>query len=330
MTLLNEHDALTEIRALLARAERASLAVAFWGKGAIERLGLERAGLSMRILCNLDSGACNPAELRRVRDLPGITIKAHPALHAKVYWTPDGAVLGSSNASANGLALEGDFAGAWAEANVRLDDPEILGNIASWFDALFAAGYDIDDADLDRAEQAWKARVEMAPTGKRLADDLFAAFSNAPGHPAWRQIKVAYCKDPLDALDQSWLDDQHDAGRLKSNISAYGQWNDRIAGNDWVLDFDLKGKKGQRPRFTGIWKALPVSHPNLRLVYEVKTLALAGFGRLALHEVDAARLGAIAPAVLAAHSADSGNNAVIDLATAHALLAAAEGEARKR
>ncbi|MFG1331124.1 phospholipase D family protein [Xanthobacter autotrophicus] len=322
MTLLDENQALIEIRGLLAATKEAQLAVAFWGTGAIERLGLDRAGLSAKILCNLDSGACNPTELRRIRALPGVTLKSHPALHAKVYWTPTAAVLGSSNASANGLAMEGDLASGWAEANVRLDDPVVLNDIAAWFERLFAAGHEILDADIKRAEMIWKARTKMTPTGSRLAGDLVTAYLNAPGHPAWKQIKLTYWRDMLKTEDQDWLSNEIAEKRLASTISAYGQWNDRIAANDWVLDFDLTGKA---PRFGGIWKALPegAGPADLRLVYKTRHLLFAGFGRLTFSKADADPFVAITPTVLAAHSADGGRNAAVDFPTAMAIISAA-------
>lgn len=320
MTLLDETEALGEVRKLLGKADIARLAVAFWGKGAIERLGLDRPGLAAEILCNLDSGACNPAELRRIRALPGITLKSHPSLHAKVYWTPRGAVLGSSNASANGLALEGDAAGGWREANVRLDDPAMLDNIATWFAKLFEDGRDILDEDLDRAEQIWKARAKLTPTGTRLVGDLLTAFNNAPAHPIWARVKLAYWTDDLAVEDKAWLKTERSGGHLSSEVSAYSQWNDRIAPNDWILDFDLSGKA---PVHNEIWRALAdeAGRTGLRLIYQVKQVRFPALGRLTLAKADAASLAAIAPAVLAAHS-DDGRNALIDLATAIKLMAA--------
>lgn len=321
MKLLDETDALAAIRGLLDQTDTARLAVAFWGKGAIERLGLDRPGLVAEILCNLDSGACNPAELRRIRELPGVTLKSHPSLHAKVYWTPAAAVLGSSNASANGLALEDDAAGGWREANVRLDDGQVLGDIATWFDTLFGQGHEILDEDLDRAEQIWKARAKMAPTGTRLVGDLLTAFTNAPAHPVWRQVKLAYWMDGLSDEDEAWLETERHDGHLAPGVSAYGQWNDRIAPHDWVLDFDLSAKA---PHYDGIWRALPdeAGRPGLRLVFRAKQIRFPALGRLMLAKADAAALAAIGPAVLAAN-ADDGRNALIDLATAMALVAAA-------
>lgn len=321
MKLLDESDALFEIRDLLRQADTARLAVAFWGKGAIERLGLDRSGLTVDILCNLDSGACNPSELRRIRALPGITLKSHPSLHAKVYWTPQAAVIGSSNASANGLALEGDAAGGWREANVRLDGAAMLDDIVTWFDTLFVQGNAILDEDLERAEEVWKARVKMAPTGTRLVGDLIAAFTNAPAHPVWRQVRLAYWMDDLSEKDEAWLEAERSGGHLASGISAYAGWNRRIAPQDWVLDFDVSGAA---PRYNGIWRALPgeASRPGLRLVNKAKQIRFPALGRLTLSRADAAALAAIASAVLAAHSDDDGRNALIDLATAMALVAA--------
>lgn len=318
MKLLDEGKALIEIRSLFGEANEARIAVAFWGAGAVERLGLDRPGFSAQILCNLDSGACNPAELRRMSKLPGIMLRAHPALHAKVYWTPRAAVLGSSNASSNGLALEGDAAGAWAEANLLVNDTAMLAEMAAWFEKLFAAGYEIVDADIDRAELIWKARSKMAPTGKRLSGDLVTAYRDAPGHAVWKQVKLAYWKDPLSAAEEKRLATEKRDHSLASTTSAYGGWNDRIAANDWVLDFGLSGKS---PSFGGVWKALPedASLPDMRLVYRVQKLRFPGLGSLTLKKADAESLAAIALTVLANHSNDGGRNAVVDLTTAMGL-----------
>lgn len=322
MKLLDEKQALEAIRALLETSDTARLAVAFWGAGAIDRLGLNRPGLSAQILCNLDSGACNPAELRKMRELPGVTTRSHPALHAKVYWTPEGAVLGSSNASANGLALEGDAVSGWAEANVGLADLGVLQEIEVWFDRLFAAGYVISDADLDRAEQVWQERAKMAPPGARLVGDLVSAYRNAPGHLAWKRVKLAYWQDPLTEADETRLAKLKEEKAFRSTISAYSRWSDRIAADDWVLDFDLSAKN---TRFTGLWKALPddVGRSGFRLVYQVQQLQLPSLGRLTLGAAGGL-FASIAPAALARFSDDGGRNAVVDLPKAMDLLSTAQ------
>lgn len=321
MKFLDEADARTEIHNLVGKTGFIRLAVAFWGKGAIELLGLDRADLTAEILCNLDSGACNPAELRRMQALPGVTLKSHPSLHAKVYWTAAGAVTGSSNASANGLALEGDAAAGWREANILLDDPAILARISVWLDSMFEQGREILEEDLIRAEEVWKSRARMAPTGTRLVGDFLSAFTQAPGHPAWKQVKLAYSSDGLEDQDQAWLEAEQEKGHLALEVSAYGQWNDRIAPRDWVIDFDVSGKK---PAFGGIWRAFPeeAARPGIRLVHKAQRIHIDALGSLILTDSHIAAFAAIAPAVLALHAED-GRNALVDLATAAGLVSAA-------
>jgi len=318
MKFLDETAALDMIRALLDGSDRARLAVAFWGKGAIGRLGLDRPGLSLEILCNLDSGACNPAELRQLLGRPDVTLRSHPALHAKVYWTPAGAVLGSSNASANGLALESDTATGWHEANVAVDHPAILADIDYWFTTLSSGGYAITSDDLDRATAIWKSRARQAPTGRRLPSTLSDAWRSAPDHPAWKKVKLVWWRDDLEAKDAAWLEKEMVEGRLGGGISAYRGWGDRIAKGDLLIDFDISGRK---PAFTGIWQVLSQGgNRRLQLVTGISRIAIPGLGQFALSPAEREALGAIAPAAIERY-ADDGRNAVIGFSQAMAFVA---------
>ena len=69
ISFLNEADALTTIQRILEGTSTAKLAVAFWGNSAIDSLGLSRSGLNLEIVCNLDSRACNPNEIDKLRKL---------------------------------------------------------------------------------------------------------------------------------------------------------------------------------------------------------------------------------------------------------------------
>lgn len=316
MTLLDETAALAAIRALLADATHARLAVAFWGKGAIERLGLDRPGLTAEILCNLESGACNPKELRRLYDHPGITLRSHPALHAKVWWTAGGAVLGSSNASANGLAVEGEAADGWHEANVAIGEAGMLADIDRWFTRLSYAGYAVEPEDIDRAAELWKARARIAPTGRRLARTLSEAWRASPSHVVWKKLYVAFCRDGLAAEDEACLAQEVADGRLTLGISAYEGWNTELAPGDLVIDF---GVHGQTSDFGGLWQVLPGSaEARLRLVVEVPKLALRGLGRFVLTAGEKAALSTVTKSALA--TAEDGRNALLSFGKAMALI----------
>ncbi|MBY5399500.1 hypothetical protein HFN01_32380 [Rhizobium leguminosarum] len=109
MQFLNERDGLRTIREMLGKADAATIVVALWGAGAIDALGLRKEWRSLRVVCNLQSGACNPSEIEEVqklRDLGAkVEVRSDPRLHGKVYLTDKQLVLGSSNASSNGLVV---------------------------------------------------------------------------------------------------------------------------------------------------------------------------------------------------------------------------------
>lgn len=77
-------------------------------------------------------------------------------LHAKVIWTPSAAIVGSANASSNGLPDEERGIDGLIEAGVLVDDAENMAAIESWFDDLYKNSQDINDADLKAAREARK------------------------------------------------------------------------------------------------------------------------------------------------------------------------------
>jgi hypothetical protein len=85
----------------------ARLAVAFWGDGAVKRLGLDTRQGETRVVCDLYSGGCNPEEIAKLL-IHRIEVRYLDKLHAKFYSTPGAVVLGSSNASPSGLARKGE------------------------------------------------------------------------------------------------------------------------------------------------------------------------------------------------------------------------------
>lgn len=319
MQLLDETSGLEALRAMLSEVDDARLAVAFWGRGAIEALGLDRPNLRLKLLCNLDSGACNPDELRRLLALPGVQLRSHPALHAKIYWTPDRAVLGSSNASANGLAVEGQTTG-WREANLLVEDAAVVREIGLRFEALFSAGYDVELEHIDRCAALWDARARLKPTSKRLARTLFDAFAASPDHEAWTSVKVAFCRDPLDTRDEDWLADEIKADRISADMSAYAEWNDQIQPGDVVIEFWHGGRAATAQ---GLWLAeasYAAEKRGMRLVREVEEFLLPGLGLFAPTKAERAALAGLKAVVLRLHSTDGGRNAILDLGQAMALL----------
>lgn len=174
MQFLANSDLADAIKHLLGGNE-VRCAVAFWGAGA-EAL-LDRAtGAQPRIICDVTLGGTSPKALRAL-GAPGNDHLRHiPSLHAKVYISDRGAIVGSANASRNGLGLDG-FP-VLMEAGVRLaPGSEAFHQAVSWFDTRWNASETVDAAALDLATKRF--RPGRAPGSRPVRSgsllDLIAA-----------------------------------------------------------------------------------------------------------------------------------------------------------
>jgi hypothetical protein len=74
------------VRKILASNKSIRAAVAYWGNGAVRRLGIKK-GQSVTVICDLLSGCCNPREIKRLRAAIGAKrVLTHDRLHAKYGW----------------------------------------------------------------------------------------------------------------------------------------------------------------------------------------------------------------------------------------------------
>ncbi|MCX5902648.1 MAG: phospholipase D family protein, partial [Proteobacteria bacterium] len=89
----------------------------------------------IEIICNLTTGGTNPSEIEKLGNKlkkTGGLVKMKNDLHAKVYWTENGVIIGSANASSNGLALEGDEILGWKETAIMSTDLKIISATRKW------------------------------------------------------------------------------------------------------------------------------------------------------------------------------------------------------
>lgn len=143
----------SKIREIL-KAGRVEMAVAYWGKDACNMLGLAEAMANSRVACDAFSGACNPSA---IEDLlrRGIEVRDVPRLHAKVFIAGSQALIGSANASANGLGSEDQELAIGLEAGVFSQDASVVEEARRWFDEIYAIGTRIEKKDLPRIRSIW-------------------------------------------------------------------------------------------------------------------------------------------------------------------------------
>lgn len=173
------------------------IAVAFWGDGAVEMLGLS-PDRAFRILLDLGTGGTNPNEVRKLLKIAPKSVRCVDRLHAKAYIAEKELVLGSANASANGLGLEGTEATRWRELGLRTDDVNAVKEAKSWFDRQWRSAKLIDKEMLQAAEKAWKNRQRTRPISTaQKRENLLDAVRASPSEFRNRGIWVMVIIDDL-------------------------------------------------------------------------------------------------------------------------------------
>ncbi len=151
--------------------QRIRCAVAFWGDGAADLLSTCRPNsIQMaRIVCDISMGNTSPTELKRLGAPDNRSLKFHDRLHSKVYISSAGAVVGSANASTNGIGFKDGKPAGLTEAGT-LYSPDEPGWIkaSAWFDELYNEAKPIDAEALARVWRNWSppkgAGVDSAET----------------------------------------------------------------------------------------------------------------------------------------------------------------------
>lgn len=155
-----------QVRQLATRSGAVMAAVAYWGQGAAERTGLAENDRpeSVRVICDLLSGACNPDEIETLARR--VTVRTLDRLHAKVWIASDRVIVGSANASHNGLPGDDEeAANASIEAAVLSRDPSLARQLASWFEDQWCASSEIEARHLEQARDRWNRRHRTGGRG---------------------------------------------------------------------------------------------------------------------------------------------------------------------
>jgi hypothetical protein len=158
MEPLNRKESFELIQKLFGAAKTITIAAPFFGDGALAQLGLERSVARLTVICDLFSGGCNPHEIEKFLN-PEIDLRTHDRLHAKIYLTYNGVVIGSANPSANGLGFEGKELDDQIEACVFSEDANI---VQAWKQFVEEQSYPqsrkIEKSDIQKAKWLWNSK----------------------------------------------------------------------------------------------------------------------------------------------------------------------------
>lgn len=160
---LDKKETLSKIREVILEDEDPLIAVAYWGDRAIESLGIDKASKNIDIVCSLRAGATNPDVIEKLLSLEHIRIRHLDGLHSKLYLSKSRAIIGSSNASSNGLSLSdseihSSMNDAWFEANYLFTKDSHVQNARNWFRGVWEKSHLITDSDISKAKSQWKLK----------------------------------------------------------------------------------------------------------------------------------------------------------------------------
>jgi hypothetical protein len=245
----------TEIAGAFARlrqGRRLYCAVAFWGRGAADSLGLPRVGQGLKIICNLSMGGTNPTEIRLLLGR-GAKVKQFDTLHAKVYIGDDEMLVTSANASNNGLGFEGLPQGTWIEAGaIGPVQPQAL----KWFKQLWSEARQITQDDLRKAALAWEHRQRNLPTLRSFG--MFDLDAQTLPLLDWYEYgdfipdKAGIARQ----LGQAYSEEVH--RRLSDAIDVFGPKDKKLLTEGrWVLTWcRTKGVRAKVGRVALLWQQL--------------------------------------------------------------------------
>ncbi|CUH99630.1 phospholipase D family protein [Leisingera aquaemixtae] len=223
------------------RKPSAKLAIAFWGNGALKLFG-DQPLSGVEVICNLKMGGTNP---NVVRDLlgRGAQVFALDRLHAKfgVVGNQLGFV-GSSNASVNGLGLQGMDQSGWEELNVTFKSKTKKNELAGKFDELRLMSQNLRDRPdlIDEALKVWNERqhnLEMMQSRPARHKTLWDALLEEPDwfedKPAYIAIYPSMTKNEKSAY---FAKEQETNELLNEDLTFYWGW-DNLPSDGMLIDF---------------------------------------------------------------------------------------------
>lgn len=151
-------------------------AVAFWSDNRFE-IATEQVR-DWKIICDLSMGATSPDELRRFGAPENENLRYFTGLHSKVYISDRGVVVGSANASARALGLDGRPAFLLEAGTFHAKDTDVWKVASDWFMSVFGKSSQVDEDALEDADRRYRHPAIAAGTplaGMTILQQIAAA-----------------------------------------------------------------------------------------------------------------------------------------------------------
>lgn len=257
MQFLNGPEAHQEIKEILSSAKWVRIAVPYWGRSAVSRLGLDVLNTGdVRIVCNLRSGGCNPDEVEKLLGRFGQAVKTADNLHAKLWITDRFVILGSSNASTNGLGMEAGGSEKLIEANVKLTDINHIGHMTKRFDEIYESSNNINKVDISIARKMYNKIIQNSYI---IGDSILDAAVSDPAQFEGKDISVWVWNPPPASKEAKEKFTAEKEVRRGKNIDFYEKCGNLKCGQ-YIIDINPE----ESPISIGIYKILE-DNPRVKI-----------------------------------------------------------------
>jgi hypothetical protein len=227
-----------------------------------------------------------------VEDL-GYKVKTIDGLHAKIYCSSSAVIVGSSNASRNGLQYEADQMSGNIEANVLIRDPKFVQRVSAWFDDYWKSKL-ATAVDVDLISEARPLFIRNSQASRQGTPGLVDRLRS--DSKLIKKIKanvIFYMDEDVSPEATKTYDLEAAASYSEADRRANGGgcpfYEDKT--NNWVvkpetifLDFTVPSQ-GKRPSFGGIWQVRPgnfsvpvpnVEYPEHRIILTDRLIDIRG------------------------------------------------------
>lgn len=234
-----------------SHSKRVRMAVAFWGDGAVDNLGLKKIS-EVKIVCNLRLGGTNPREIKKIQQETHTEVRHSDTLHAKLFVLDDWGAIGSSNASANGLSFQGRECSGWTEANVIFGLGALYEAAEATFEQIWNTARPVQKSDLELAETAWTGRRFrlFAPGWKLTQSSLLEGLKSSAETLADRRIFLCLYRELMSDQAFAAIENERVRTGQGQELSGFEDWQ-ALPDNADLVCFRVGPRGGIR--FDGFW-----------------------------------------------------------------------------
>jgi PLD-like domain len=125
---------------------------------------------------------------------PATEIKSQDGLHAKVYLTPDAVIIGSANASANGLGEEADEIDLALEVAALITDETVRADASQWFECMWSDACPVNIQAVKSSRPFWESNRSKRPNRGSVGPTILSMLDRNPSWFRDRQIRLLACE----------------------------------------------------------------------------------------------------------------------------------------